>query len=238
MIDQLRIVKSPKEIELIKKACDISTKALSKTLENVKPGVNESELEYKFYSEISKGGSNKLAYPTVVASGPNALCLHYLDNTRVVQDGETIMMDAGCSYMNYCSDFTRSISVGKVPEVKRAVLEMVDYVKNAIVKYAKAKQFQNLGQLHYTSEQLLLRGMKELGFPYNPYKIRQIYPHACSHWIGIDVHDCDSIGFNYQLRPGNVFSVEPGLIFDPQYPETPKELVGLGCRFEDTVIIE
>lgn len=237
-MDKLRIVKSQKEIELIKKACDISRVAITKALEGVTPGTNEAEIEHKFYHEISKGGSNTLAYPTVVASGPNALCLHYLENNRPVQDGEAIMMDAACSYQHYCSDFTRSIGVGKITEVKRCVLEMVDSVKNFIVKHARARAFQTLNQVHYTSEQLLLRGLKEIGIDYNPYKIRQIYPHASSHWIGMDVHDCDSIGFDYQLRKGNVFSVEPGLYFDPYYPETPKELVGLGCRFEDTVIIE
>jgi Xaa-Pro aminopeptidase len=238
LTDQLRVVKSPKEIELIKKACEITTKSLSAALSKAKPGIIERDIEAEFILQNAKQGASRVAYPTVVASGSNALCLHYLDNNKQICDGDVVMMDAGCEYQNYASDFTRSICVGKVPELHKAVLEMVNWTKEFLVLNAKAHKFQSLEHIHVMSEQLLINGLKELGMNVNQQQIRSLYPHGCSHWIGLDVHDADSIPYNYQLRKGNVFSIEPGLYFDPLNPIVPKEFAGLGCRFEDTVILE
>ena len=238
LTDQIRIVKSPKEIEIIKKACEITKKSLSIALSHAKPGVSEGVLEAEFKLQNAKQGANKLAYPTVVASGPNALCMHYLENNRIMRDGDVVMMDAGCEYQNYASDFTRSVCVGKVSELHKAVLEMVNWTKEFLVLNAKAGKFQNLEHIHLMSEKLLSEGLKELGMKVNQQQIRSLYPHGCSHWIGLDVHDADSISYTYPLRKGNVFSIEPGLYFDPANPIVPKEFAGLGCRFEDTVILE
>ena len=236
--DKLRVVKSPKEVEIIKKACAITTKSLPIALSHAAPGVLEGELEHVFLLENAKQGTNKVSYPTVVASGPNAVSLHYLDNNRRIQDGDVIMMDAGAQYQNYASDYTRCIAVGKAPQLHKDVLEMVNYVKEFLVVNAKAMKFQSLEHIHVMSEHLLIKGLKELGLSVSQTNLRSLYPQGVSHWIGLDVHDADSISYRYPLQKGNVFSIEPGLVFNPTNPIVPKEFAGLGCRFEDTVILE
>ena len=238
LTDKLRVVKSPKEIEIIKKACAITTKSLPIALSHAAPGVLEGELEHIFLLENAKQGTNKVSYPSVVASGPNAISLHYLDNNRRIQDDDVIMMDAGAQYENYASDYTRCVAVGNAPQLHKDVLEMVNYVKDFLVVNAKAMKFQTLEHIHVMSEQLLIKGLKELGLNVSQTSLRSLYPQGVSHWIGLDVHDADSISYSYKLQKGNVFSIEPGLVFNPTNPIVPKEFAGLGCRFEDTVILE
>ncbi|OHT15369.1 putative Xaa-Pro aminopeptidase 3 [Tritrichomonas foetus] len=237
-MDVLRVLKSPKEIEIIKKACEISKIAHQISLHQVAPGIRESQIASRFYLECIERGASGLSYPTVCASGTNALCLHYIENNKIMKEGECLMMDAGCEYENYSSDFTNTVPVGKVPTAHLDLLEMVNDVKDFLVRKVKKGQIHSLGQLHNESEELLIRGLKQFGVKMDKRTIGKYYPHGASHWIGMDVHDCDTIGYGFPIQKGCVFSVEPGLYFPFGSPEIPTELHGLGCRFEDTVIIE
>ena len=237
-IDILRIIKSPKEISLIKKACEISKIAHKISLSIAKPGVSESVVASRFKLECIERGATGFAYPIVAASGKNALSLHYIENNTIMKNGDCLMMDAGCEYMNYASDFTRTVPIGKVSEAHSDLLDMIDEIKNILVRKSKLGQIYSLGHLHHLSEQMMLKGLSQFNLNLNLNKLREYYPHGVSHWIGLDVHDCDTIGYDFKLRKGCVFSVEPGIYFPENASDIPKELRGIGCRFEDTVIIE
>ncbi|KAK8878260.1 Xaa-Pro aminopeptidase 3 [Tritrichomonas musculus] len=237
-IDLLRIIKSPKEISLIKKACEISKAAHNISLSIAKPGVSEAQVASRFKLECIERGATGFSYPIVCASGKNATSLHYIENNKIMKEGECLMMDAGCEYMNYASDFTRTVPIGKISEAHSDLLEMVDEIKNFLVRKAQKGQIYSLGLLHHLSEDMLMRGLTQFGLKLNINQLREYYPHYVSHWIGLDVHDCDSIGYDFKLKKGCVFSVEPGIYFPEDSLDIPKELRGIGCRFEDTVIIE
>ena len=155
-----------------------------------------------------------------------------------MQNGECLMMDAGCEYMNYASDFTRTVPIGKISEAHSDLLDMIDEIKDILVRKSKQGQIYSLGHLHRMSEEMMLKGLKQFGVHLNINQLREYYPHGVSHWIGLDVHDCDTIGYGFKLQKGCVFSVEPGIYFPENCSDVPKELCGIGCRFEDTVIIE
>ena len=237
-IDILKVEKDKKEIELIKKACKITRKSLKLALAEARPGVKEYEIEAKFLLENAKQGSLDTAYPTIVASGTNALSMHYNENNKIIREGECVMMDAGAEYKHYASDYTETIGIGKIPEAHKDILELVKKVKDEIVKKSKEMKFQSFDSIQMACEGMLMRGLRDLGMILGYSTLRELFPHRCSHWVGLDVHDSDSIPQDYLLRKGNVFAVEPGLYFDPSIQDVPEELAGFGCRFEETVILE
>lgn len=237
--DLLRVIKSRKEIELIQKACDISRKGHIKSMSTVKPGVSEAQIASRFALKCYELGATGLSYPTVCASGDNALCLHYLENNTIIKDGTCVMMDAGCEYYHYTSDFTRTVPAGKVPQIHLQLLDMVEFVKDYLVKLVKKGSVSNLYQLHGESEQMFMKELKSFGFKKMDLGLlRKFYPHGISHWIGLDVHDADTVSHSFKLQTGCVFSVEPGLYFPKNNHNVPEELRGIGCRFEDTVIMD
>lgn len=237
-IDRIRIIKSAKEIQFMKKASDITQKALSKVLNTVKPGIFERQIAARFEDTCINLGATGLAYPVECQSGSNALCLHYIENNSVLKEGETLLVDAGCEFENYTSDFSRTVPIGNVKPSIKAALQIVENAKNDLVKSVKSGNLTTLNEINEESQRILLKGLTELGIKTDINGISQYFPHRTSHWIGMDVHDSKSIDGNFKLQKGCAFSIEPGLYFRPSIKECPKELVGFGIRFEDTVIID
>ncbi|KAH0795087.1 Clan MG, family M24, aminopeptidase P-like metallopeptidase [Histomonas meleagridis] len=237
-LDKLRVYKTPKEISLIRTACSITEKAMSNALSTVKPGLIERQIASRFELYCYNHGATDLAYPIVAASGTNATYMHYLDNNCILKEGDCFMMDAGCEYNSYASDYTRTVPIGKVPNVHLELLEMVNDIKDVLKSRTKRKMYQNLKAIHIDCERMLLDGLKGFGVNLNQHQLNEVFPHWVSHFIGIDVHDCDEIPYEYPIKKGTVFSIEPGLYFHVNNKNIPMELRGIGCRFEDTVIIE
>lgn len=237
-LDRLRVIKSPKEISLMKKASSITTQALTKVLPTVAPGLFERQIAARFEDACVSLGATGLAYPIECQSGRNSLCLHYMENSGVLQEGETLLIDAGCEVDGYASDFTRTVPIGKVTTVKKVVLEIVEKAKDALVKSVSRGNLRTLNQINNEAQKVLLNGLHEIGIKTDLNGLSQYFPHRVSHWIGLDVHDCTTVDGDFEIKKGCAFSVEPGLYFRPNIKGCPKELVGLGVRFEDTVIIE
>lgn len=235
-IDALRWVKDEKERALIKRACEITKRAFSEV--SPQPGDLEGVLAAQFQHRAAHHGATGLAYPIVAASGDNALCLHYLENNTVMKEGRTVMMDAGCEYHHYASDFTRTFPIGRIPSAHLDLLEMVSSAKDELIARVRAGRIFNLAHLHQQAEQMLARGLRGFGVRAEGLAIRRFFPHGVSHWIGLDVHDCDTVSHTLPFKRGCVFSVEPGLYFAHDDRNAPEELKGLGCRFEDTVILD
>ena len=161
-IDKLRVVKSAKEQNLIRKACAITKTAMEKALADAKPGMRECEVAARFELEAVKAGATGLAYPIECQSGRNALCLHYIDNLDTIKDPSGLLMDAGCEYQYYAFDFTRTIAVGKAKDIQKDAIAMVESTKNELVQLARSGAVESLCHLNEKCRQMLMKCLQNL----------------------------------------------------------------------------
>jgi Xaa-Pro aminopeptidase len=237
-IEAMRVFKSPKEIDMMKRSASIALSAHAKLRPTLRAGDREFHVAARFNVYSAELGATGVPYPVVAASGRSALCLRYLDKGNVLKEGDCILIDAGAEYQHYASDFSRTWPIGKILKSHQAVLDMVDDTKRQLVQKVKAGECASLTELNRHCQSILQKGLRAFGLNLDPGELRKIHAHPVSHWIGLDVHDCWSVPFETPLRKGCAFSVEPGLYFQMDNPIVPAELKGLGCRFEDTVILE
>lgn len=231
---KLRAVKSQIEVDLTKKACNITRDAFNRVLKFVKPGVKEYEIEAEIIHEFIKQGGTGHAYTPIIASGHNANILHYNDNNQVCKDGDVILFDFGAEYANYNADMSRSIPVSgkftaRQKEVYNAVLHVMKESTKLIVKDTNWNSYhEEVGEL--MTEQLIKLGLitseevKNQNSAYPAYK--KYFMHGASHHLGIDVHDF--AGRYTPFATGNILTIEPGIYI-------PEE--GLGIRLENNILI-
>ncbi|BAZ00686.1 metallopeptidase [Tolypothrix tenuis PCC 7101] len=252
ILSAMRLHKSAAELDLMRQAAAIATEAHTHALKVTTPGRYEYEIQAEIEHIFRLRGAMGPAYPSIVASGVNACVLHYIENDRQMQDGELLLIDAGCAYGYYNSDITRTFPVGGkfTPEQKILYEIVLEAQKKAIAQVQPGNPF-NL--VHDTAVRVLTEGLVEVGIlkgevdklieeeKYKPY-----YMHRTSHWLGLDVHDVGVYqhGENPQiLQPGQVLTVEPGLYIVPDtklaedQPPTDPRWVGIGIRIEDDVLV-
>jgi len=234
IMHELRAIKSPIEIELLRKAAEIDVEGFKRVMKFVKPGVMEYEIEAEFLHHFIRNRSRGFAYTPIIASGGNACVLHYIENNQACKDGDLLLMDVGADYANYNSDITRTIPVNgkftsRQKEVYNAVLrvmkESLDMLRpgNQLHEYHR-----EVGKL-MTSELLGLglldkTDVKNENPDWPAYK--KYFMHGTSHYIGLDVHDVGS--WTVKMEAGNAFTCEPGIYI-------PEENIGI--RIEDDVVI-
>ncbi len=249
----MRLVKSESELELMRKAADIAVEAHNLALEMAKPGVYEYEIQAEMERIFRKRGGLGPAYPSIVASGANSCILHYIENNRQMQDGDLLLIDAGCSYNYYNSDITRTFPVGgKFTAEQKILYELVLSAQKKAIAQIKPGNAYNL--IHDTALRVLVEGMVELGIlkgevdklieeeKYKPY-----YMHRTGHWLGLDVHDVGVYQHGKDnpliLQPGQVLTVEPGIYIVPgakpaeDQPQVDQKWMGIGIRIEDDVLV-
>ena len=235
ILQRLRSIKDPIELDLIQLACNITENGMRRVLNFVKPGVMEFEIEAEYIHEFLCNRSNGFAYTPIIASGNNANVLHYIENNQECKDGDLILMDVGAEYANYSSDMTRTIPVnGKFTKRQRDVYDAVNRVKNDATKMLIPgtlwKEYHiEVGNL-MTSELLGLGLLDKTAVknedPDCP-AYKKYFMHGTSHHIGLDTHD---YGILWEPMKANmVFTVEPGIYI-------PEE--GFGIRLEDDVVIQ
>ena len=235
ILQRLRSIKDPIELDLLQKACNITEKGMRRVLKFVKPGVAEYEIEAEFIHEFLKNRSKGFAYTPIIASGNNANVLHYIENNQVCNDGDLILLDVGAEYANYSSDMTRTIPVnGRYSKRQKEVYNAVNRVKisatNMLIPGTIWADYHvEVGKL-MTSE-LLGLGLIDKADVQNEdpnwpaYK--KYFMHGTSHHMGLDTHD---YGLLWEPMETNmVFTVEPGIYI-------PEE--GFGIRLEDDVVIQ
>lgn len=237
-IDQLKVIKSNKEIELIKKASAITLESMNETLETVKPGIFERQIAARFEYMCVKRGATGLACPIECKSGSNALITQNIEKASKLKEGEILLINGGCEYQNYASAFSRSVPIGKVNPAIDAALKIVERIKTDLVSLVKANKVDTLQNLHDVANKKLMKGLKELGVNVDNNGLAQYSQNKVSHWVGLDFDDSTTIPNTFKLKKGCVFTVEPGLYFHSSNPNCPKELQGVGIKFGDTVIIE
>ncbi|WP_242131213.1 aminopeptidase P family protein [Aestuariivivens marinum] len=235
ILQRLRSVKDPIEIDLIQKACDITEKGFRRVLNFVKPNVWEFEIEAEFIHEFLNNRSKKFAYTPIVASGNNANVLHYIENNQQCKAGDLILMDIGAEYANYSSDMTRTIPVsGRFNKRQKAVYNAVNRIKIEATKMLIpgtdwAAYHVEVGKL-MTSE-LLLLGLLDKADVQNENPdwpaYKTYFMHGTSHHMGLDTHDYGIL--TEPMQPNMVFTVEPAIYIPDE---------GFGIRLEDDVVIQ
>lgn len=234
LMQHLRAIKLPAEVELINRAIDITDKMFRRLLKFIKPGVWEYEIEAEMMHEFLRNRARRTAYSPIIASGKNTCILHYIDNSQQCQAGDLVLLDLGAEYANYNADMTRVVPVsGRFTDRQRAVYNAVWRVMQ------EAKQLLRPGNLwdDYQAEvgkimesELIALGLLDRAEvarqdAYAPL-YKKYFMHGTSHFLGLDVHD---VGSKYRrFEPGMVFTVEPGIYIREE---------GLGIRLENNVLI-
>jgi Xaa-Pro aminopeptidase len=230
----LRTVKSEIEVQLTKKACEITRDAFVRVLKFTKPGVSEYEIEAEIIHEFIRQRATGHAYNPIIASGPNANILHYNDNNQVCKAGDIILFDFGAEYANYNADMSRSIPVSgrfspRQKEVYNAVLSVMRAATKMLVAGTIWNEYQDeVGRI--MEAELIDLGLldKQAVAKQNPAAplYKKYFMHGTSHHLGIDVHDFASRYKAFEV--GNILTCEPGIYI-------PEE--GLGIRIENNILI-
>lgn len=252
LLHSMRQVKSSAELERMRKAAEIAIAAHQRARDFARPGRYEYEVEAEIEHTFRLQGALGPAYPSIVASGANACILHYTENTRQMQDGELLLIDAGCAYDYYNSDITRTFPVGKTftPEQK-IIYEIV--LEAQLQATAQVQPDNPYSQIHDTAVRVIVEGLISLGLLQGDIeeiikeeKYKPFYMHRTGHWLGLDVHDVGVYQHGdtpHNLEPGQVLTVEPGIYISPVLkpvegqPEVDPRWHGIGIRIEDDVLV-
>jgi Xaa-Pro aminopeptidase len=236
-------VKSAAEIERIRRAAAITVEAFREAAALIAPGVGEWEVEAALESGFRRRGADGPAFGTIVASGANAVVLHYTRNDRRMQPG-FVLLDAGAQVDLYAADVSRTYAVG--PPVAGAAAALHDVVGRAQAAALEAcEPGSSESAMHDAARAVLVEGARALGLldgndaGDDPAE-RDLIPHRTSHWLGLSVHDPGDYGTDegpVPLEAGMVLTVEPGLYVSPDHPSAPPELRGVGVRIEDDVVV-
>jgi Xaa-Pro aminopeptidase len=225
IIHELRLRRSPAELARQRRACQISRDAHIEAMRYARPGMHEYQVQAAVEFVFRSEGSPRDAYPSIVASGPNACILHYVENQRQMADGDLLLIDAGCEYGYHASDITRTFPVnGRFTGPQRAVYEVV--LKAQLASIAAARPGVPYETIHDAARRVIAEGLVELKLlpqgvaeSLAMHHYREFFMHGTGHWLGMDVHDVGDYRLRRQsraLEPGMVFTVEPGLYIDPQ----------------------
>ncbi len=251
-LSEQRRIKGPEEIAGIRAAIDLSVKAHNHARTIAQPGRYEYEIqaEMEYLFQLAGGGP---AYPSIVASGDNACILHYVENTRQMQDGDLLLIDAGCSLGYYNGDITRTFPVGgRFSPEQRILYELVlEAQERAIAAVQPGAPFN---QFHDAATRTITEGLVELGLLSGSVDElienkthRAFFMHGTGHFLGLDVHDSGVLrNPDKTWKPfevGNVVTVEPGIYIAPEYepaegqPAVADRWRGIGIRIEDDVLV-
>jgi Xaa-Pro aminopeptidase len=249
----MRLVKDDDEQALMLRAGDISGGAHARAMRAARPGMFEYELEAELLYAFRKNGAQFPAYTSIVASGANACVLHYNANDRRMQDGELVLIDAGCELDGYAADITRTFPVnGRFGQAQRTLYELVlDAQQAAFAAIAPGRPYS---AFHEAALRVLVQGMLDLGLiergkfgnvddaiaarAHLPF-----YMHGTGHWLGMDVHDVGAYRDTAQpgkpsrpLVAGMALTVEPGIYVRPA-EGVPEAFWNIGIRIEDDVVV-
>jgi Xaa-Pro aminopeptidase len=225
IIHDLRLRRSAAELACQRRACEISRDAHIEAMRFARPGDYEYQVQAVIEFVFRTSGSPRNGYPSIVASGPNACILHYSENNRLMEDGDLLLVDAGCEYGYHSADITRTFPVnGRFTPAQRTIYELVLRAQLAAIDAARPGQRYDI--IHETARRVLTEGLVALGIlprdvqdSLAMHHYREFYMHGTGHWLGMDVHDVGDYkirGESRVLEPGMVLTIEPGLYFDPE----------------------
>jgi Xaa-Pro aminopeptidase len=244
LLHDMRLFKSRSELSAMRKSAKVAVAAHKRAMQVTRPGMYEYEVEAEFRHEFRRHNASP-SYNPIVGGGKNACILHYVENDQLLNDGDLLLIDAGCELDYYASDITRTFPVnGRFTAAQRAVYEIVLEAQRAAIEKTVVGNHWN--EPHDAAVRVITKGLRKLGLlegslpkllkdgAYQPF-----YMHRTGHWLGIDVHDVGDykVGDEWRmLEPGMVTTVEPG-IYIGNSRKVPKEFRNIGIRIEDDVAI-
>lgn len=245
LLAEMRLIKDGVELDLMRRAAEISASAHRRAMASCRPGLGEYQIEAELLYEFRRQGAEAPAYSSIVAGGGNACVLHYISNDQPLRDGDLLLIDAGAEYRGYAGDITRTFPVsGRFTPVQREVYEIVLAAQTAAL--AEVRPGRDWNAPHEAALRVLVQGMKHLRLLKGSVDgliesgdYRRFYMHRTGHWLGLDVHDVGDYKIDGAWRafqPGMVLTVEPGLYIRPG-PGVPKRLHDIGIRIEDDVLV-
>ncbi|CAG68008.1 MULTISPECIES: Xaa-Pro aminopeptidase [Acinetobacter] len=244
IVDEMRLIKSDQEIELMQIASNISAAAHTRAMQQVRPDMMEYALEAELNYVFGQHGCVP-SYNSIVGGGENACILHYVENNKPLNSGDLVLIDAACEYEFYASDITRTFPVnGKFSPEQKALYEIVLAAQYAAIDAVRIGNAYR--EPHEVAVRILTQGLIDLGLLKGDLNelieteaFRQFYMHGTGHWLGMDVHDVGSYKADGEWRAyedGMVVTVEPGLYIAPDDESVDPKWRGIGIRIEDDVV--
>lgn len=244
IVDEMRLHKSAKEIQLMQIASEISAEAHTRAMQTVRPNMMEYALEAELNYIFGKNGCVP-SYNSIVGGGENGCILHYVENNKPLKNGDLVLIDAACEYELYASDITRTFPVnGQFSPEQKALYQIV--LDSQIAAIDAIRIGNSYKEPHHVAVRILVQGLLDLGIMQGDLeeiieteRYRQFYMHGTGHWLGMDVHDVGSYKDQGEWRcyeEGMVVTVEPGLYIAPDDQTVDKKWRGIGIRIEDDVV--
>jgi Xaa-Pro aminopeptidase len=238
----LRVVKDAEEVKLIRRATEISGRGHERAMKAVGPGVYEFEVQQALDGYCHANGARRMAYPSIVGSGPNSVYLHWDRNDRQMKDGDVVLNDSGAEYGYYATDITRTYPVsGKFSPEQKAIYEVVLAAqKEAMAAVKPGRPHEEVGKASFRAQ---TAGLVKLGLLSGDLdKLvregahRKFTVHGISHGVGLDVHDSGRYG-NRPMEPGMTFTIEPGIYIPEGMEGVDKKWWNISVRIEDVVLV-
>lgn len=249
LLHELRLRKTPFEQRRMADVAKLSADAHRAAMAAARPGMTEWELQTVVETSFKKSGSRRVAYDSIVGSGPNATILHYRESERTLAEGDLVLIDAGAEKDYLAADITRTFPAnGKFSPVQRRLYEIV--LRAQMASLEATKPGSTLDEIHEAAFAVLAAGIVDEGLlgEVDPAdedavkeRVRRFYMHRTSHFLGMDVHDVGAYfekGEPRKLETGMVITIEPGLYFAVDDETIPEEYRGIGIRIEDDVLVQ
>jgi Xaa-Pro aminopeptidase len=245
LLDEMRLFKSAAEIDIMRRAADISGQAHVRAMQRCQAGLNEYHLEAELHYGFAINGAKHAAYGTIVGSGNNACILHYTQNDQELKAGDLVLIDAGCELQGYAADITRTFPVsGRFSEPQKQLYQLV--LDAQMAAFNTVKPGNTMKQVANAAIEVLTTGLIELGllsgslaFNLQTQQYRDFFMHGIGHWLGLDVHDVGNYqqdGHERPLQAGMVLTIEPGLYVANDADVDPI-WQGIGIRIEDNLLV-
>lgn len=245
ILDEMRLHKSEKEIELMQIASNISSEAHTRAMQTVRSGMMEYALEAELNYVFGQNGCVP-SYNSIVGGGANGCILHYVENNQALKAGDLVLIDAACEYQLYASDITRTFPVnGKFSPEQKALYNII--LKAQLAAIDAVRVGHSYKEPHHVAVRILVEGLLELGLMQGDLEqiiasesYHQFYMHGTGHWLGMDVHDVGTYKVEGEWRTyeeGMVVTVEPGLYIAPDDETVEAKWRGIGIRIEDDVVV-
>ena len=246
LVNEMRLIKTAAELKLMRKAGEISARAHCRAMRISVPGIYEYQLQAEIEHEFMVSGASAPAYTSIVGGGKNGCVLHYIENRKRVNDGDLVLIDAGCEYNNYAADITRTFPVnGKFSAEQAAIYDIVLQAQSeAIAKIVPGAPYNVAND---ATVAVITQGLRDLGLLdgevaelIETEAYREFYMHSSGHWLGMDVHDVGDYKIENQWRvyePGMVVTVEPGIYISPDNTAVAEKWRGMAVRIEDDIAV-
>ncbi|MEO8767038.1 MAG: Xaa-Pro aminopeptidase [Nitrosospira sp.] len=245
ILDEMRLFKSAEELQLMRRAAEISSGAHRRAMRKTRPGMSEYEVEAELLHEFRRHGAQAPAYTSIVAGGANACVLHYVENNAKLNDGDLLLIDAGCELDGYAADITRTFPVnGKFSPVQRDLYQLVLAAQTAAINAVRPGRAWDAP--HEAALRVLAQGFIDFGLCHGSIDTvlqsedyKRFYMHRTGHWLGLDVHDAGEYKRDGEwrlLQPGMTLTVEPGCYVRPA-DNVPGHFWNMGVRIEDDILV-